>query len=164
MKKSSLRAFGIACFLIGALLTTIDQFNGNIPFMSTSNDDKTIEQYKKTITKLEKELNATKKQVTALEENQSTKTTKVNDSKLKTSKGENNSQDVVSGTLYIYSGITPYEVGKKLEDLGIVKNGVEMELYLAKPEYAQSIQIGQFELNSSMSIEEIAKIITGKKK
>ncbi len=38
-----------------------------------------------------------------------------------------------------------------------------MELYLAKPEYAKYIQIGQFELNSSMTIEEIAKIITGKK-
>ena len=38
-----------------------------------------------------------------------------------------------------------------------------MELFLAKPEYAKYIQIGQFDLNSSMTIEEIANIITGKK-
>ena len=39
---------------------------------------------------------------------------------------------------------------------------VEMELFLAQPEYARSIQIGQYQVNSSMSIEEIANLITRK--
>jgi len=46
--------------------------------------------------------------------------------------------------------------------MGIIKNAVEMELFLAQPEYARSIQIGQYQVNSSMSIEEIANLITRK--
>ncbi|MED3762914.1 hypothetical protein [Ureibacillus terrenus] len=46
--------------------------------------------------------------------------------------------------------------------MGIIQNAVEMELFLAQPEYARSIQIGQYEVNSSMSVDEIANLITGK--
>ena len=66
-------------------------------------------------------------------------------------------------SLQIYSGITPYIVAQKLEDGGIIDNSVEMELLLANPKYARSLQIGSYEVNSSMSLEEIAKLITGKK-
>ncbi|UZM98338.1 hypothetical protein OL548_27075 [Lysinibacillus sp. MHQ-1] len=52
---------------------------------------------------------------------------------------------------------------KKLEDGGIISNSVEMELLLANAKYARSLQIGSYEVNSSMSLEEIAKLITGKK-
>jgi len=54
-------------------------------------------------------------------------------------------------------------VAQKLEDGGIITNSVEMELLLANPKYARSLQIGSYEVNSSMTLEEIANLITGKK-
>ena len=66
-------------------------------------------------------------------------------------------------SLQIYSGITPYSVAQKLEDGGIITNSVEMELLLANPKYARSLQIGSYEVNSAMTLEEIANLITGKK-
>lgn len=160
MKKSSLRAFGIACFLIGAIYTSIDTFHLSIPFITTSNNIETDKQYEETISKLETKLAEAKKQITALKEENSVVAIQQEESKTVTSKATN--PELISGTLYIYSGLTPAEVATKLKEMGIVKNSVEIELFLAQPEYAKSIQKGQFEVNSSMTVEEIANIITGK--
>lgn len=170
MNRSSMRAFGIACFLIGASLVLMEQFG--------INETETINEteYKQKISDLEQQLEKANKQITLLEQSHEISNTpnevpNVTTNELTETTGSDSnptpqdtvrSNEVVEATLHIYSGLTAYEIGKKLEDLGIVKNGLELELYLAKPEYAKSIQIGQFELNSSMSIEEIAKSLTGK--
>ena len=72
-------------------------------------------------------------------------------------------ENVRHGTILIYEGVTLYDVGKQAEDAGIIENGRELELYLSKPEYARSLQIGQFDLHSTMTLEQMAKILTGKK-
>ena len=69
----------------------------------------------------------------------------------------------MTGTIYIYESVSLYDIGKQAEDLNIIKNGRELELFLAKPEYSRSIQIGAFELSSDMTLEQMAKILTGKK-
>ena len=66
--------------------------------------------------------------------------------------GEETNTDVTTMPLQIYSGITPYSVAQKLEDGGIITNSVEMELLLANPKYARSLQIGSYEVHSSMTI------------
>lgn len=71
---------------------------------------------------------------------------------------------IVKGTILIYDDVTLYDIGKQAEDAGIIENGRELELYLYKPEYSRSIQIGQFELSSDMTLEEMALILTGKTK
>ena len=73
-----------------------------------------------------------------------------------------NSGDAKTMTLQVYSGITPYVVAQKLEEGDIIQNSVEMELLLANPKYSRSLQIGLYEVNSSMSNEDIAKLITAK--
>lgn len=160
--KKSLRSFGLAFFMIGAFFAIVHYFQISIPFISLTEENQSSKEYEQQITKLETELKEANKQIQQLEnrvatnhntENKPTETTKDNP------KGN---EGIVHGTLQIYSGITPYVVGQKLEDLGIVQNGMEIEMYLARPEYARYIQIGEFELHSGMSIEEIAKIITGK--
>lgn len=167
MSRASIRAFGIACFLIGASMLLINKFGD----VESETFNKT--EYEQKITQLEQQLKKANEQISLLEQtkelNNTNKETSTN-SQVESSKSEKelvetkpSSNDIVEATLHIYSGLTAYDIGKKLEDLGIVKNGLEMELYLAKPEYAKTIQIGQFDLNSSMSIEEIANIITGKK-
>ncbi|RHW38508.1 hypothetical protein D1B33_06415 [Lysinibacillus yapensis] len=164
MKRSTLRSFGIAFFIMGLFLTFTD---------STSSDRTTEAQYKEKIAALEQQLNDANDTISELQqkepaqptaETSATKAPEENNTDLKASASESKSsnEEIVTDTLYIYSGLTPAEVAQKLKDMRIINNSVEMELFLAQPEYATTIQKGQFELNSSMSIEEIADTITGK--
>ena len=173
MKKSSLRAFGIACFVIGLLITFADKVY--LPFISSA-DTKAAEQYKSKITQLEQQLRDANEQISVLEqaeqinqpseelvsEDNSSDEDNTDSERTEATTESEKKAEVVTDTLYIYTGLTPAEVAQKLKDMKIIKNSVEMELFLAQPEYATTIQKGQFELNSSMSIEEIANIISGK--
>lgn len=163
MKRSFLRAFGIACFIIGSLYSFSDQWN--IPFLSQEKNTHSIK-YEERIAQLEQELSDANKQITQfkkqLSKNENLQTSAPTTEKDHDIEGSTSTIDgVVYGTLYIYSGLKPADVAQKLKDMGIVSNSVQMELFLAQPEYAKTIQKGQFELNSTMTIEEIAKIITG---
>lgn len=165
MKRSSLRGFGIACLLIGILYTGMNKFLPNTEAQS----EETIADYEEKISELEEELKEAKEQILLLEksnlveEPEESETNPVTEEPPVEATSEEN-DEVVEGVLYIYSGLTPYEVSKKLEDMGIIQNAVEMELFLAQPQYSRSIQKGQFEVNSSMTVEEIANLITGKTK
>ncbi|BDH62169.1 hypothetical protein MTP04_22990 [Lysinibacillus sp. PLM2] len=172
MKKSSVRAFGIACFVIGAGYGVYDKLNTD---PHSTIDEQAIAEYEEKITQLEQQLDEAKNQINQIEQEEQQGQDQL-EKVIETDSTENNSNeevqleannmdtpnDIIHATLHIYSGLTPYDIGKKLEDLGIVENGLELELYLAKPEYAKSIQIGQYELNSSMTFKEIANLITGK--
>lgn len=168
MNTSSIRAFGMAIFLVGAMLALAERFDVNIGLAtSTSSSDKEV-------AGLQKKLDAANKEITSLKEQLPEKATVksesadgvVNDRASDGDEKTNTSskpKDAKTMTLQIYSGITPYVVAQKLEDGGIISNSVEMELLLANAKYSRSLQIGSFEVNSSMSNEEIAKLITGKK-
>lgn len=170
MKKTSLRSFGIACFVIG-LFISFSQ-NTGLPFISQT-EGETDQQYKAKIIQLEQQLNKANEQLSILkQDNQTEETTKevMSDEKMPEKEDSSTENAVsteitdekVSETLYIYAGLTPAEIAQKLKDMKIITNSVEMELFLAQPEYATSIQKGQFQLDSSMSKEEIANIITGR--
>ncbi|KGA81123.1 MULTISPECIES: hypothetical protein [Lysinibacillus] len=157
MNKSSIRSFGVAIFLVGAILALASRFDVNIglPEKDSSNQQQ-VEELQNKLNQANQEIAALKKQVHTTEE-----TTATNSSE--PSVKEDTNADDTTMTLQIYSGITPYIVAQKLEDGGIISNSVEMELLLANAKYARSLQIGSYEVNSSMSLEEIAKLITGKK-
>ena len=168
MNNSSIRAFGIAIFLVGALLALADRFDINIGLSTiASSSDKEI-------TELQKKLDAANNEIASLKEQLPEKSTAKPESSDKDpvdnevdvkeqTKDSNESADTKTMTLQIYNGVTPYVVAQKLEDGGIILNSVEMELLLANAKYSRSLQIGAYEVNSSMSIEEIANLITGKK-
>lgn len=164
MNSSSIRAFGIALFLVGAMLALADRFDINIGLATgTALSDQDI-------VALQKKLDAANIEIASLKEQLPDQTN--NEPKSADTEKNNNTSDVEeqtkeSGdtktmTLQIYSGITPYVVAQKLEEGDIIANSVEMELLLANPKYSRSLQIGSYEVNSSMSNEEIAKLITGK--
>ncbi|GED64754.1 hypothetical protein MKX57_15520 [Lysinibacillus sp. FSL M8-0216] len=157
MNKSSIRSFGVAIFLVGAILALASRFDVNIglPEKDSSNQQQ-VEELQNKLNQANQEIAALKKQVHTTEE------TTTADSSEPSVKEDTNADDTTM-TLQIYSGITPYIVAQKLEDGGIISNSVEMELLLANAKYARSLQIGSYEVNSSMSLEEIAKLITGKK-
>jgi len=159
MNKSTIRAFGLAIFVVGALLALASRFDVNIGLPAKSSPNpKYVEELQNKLNKADQEIAALKKQVKQVHTTEETSTTDSSEQPAKET-----SADGTTMTLQIYSGITPYIVAQKLEDGGIIPNSVEMELLLANARYARSLQIGAYEVNSSMSLEEIAKLITGKK-
>ncbi len=164
MNMSAIRAFGIALFLVGALLALAARFDLNLGLPSKASlNTENVEQLQKKLEQANKEIALLKEQAKQApkETNQKTDTPKTTTNDNHKSADEPANDTTMS--LQIYSGITPYIVAQKLEDGGIIDNSVEMELILANPKYARSLQIGSYEINSSMSLEEIAKLITGKK-
>lgn len=172
MNKSAIRAFGIALFLVGALLSVAERFDLNIglPTVASSTNQK-VEELQKKLTEATNELTALKAQSPIDTTPEKTQEEKPTDTTADSEQAANDSDsgsttdssNEVTMTLQIYSGITPYIVAQKLEDGGIIPNSVEMELLLANAKYARSLQIGSYEVNSSMTLEQIAKLITGKK-
>jgi len=169
--KKTLRGIGIGLFLAGATFTVIQQFDEPISQEKAST-------YKKQIKDLEQQLAEAKEQLTNTEisapiadiadtaetEQKNTNNTEEQQAIEKIDSTEQSSEENgVYGTILIYEGVTAYDIGKQVEDAGIIENGRELELYLSKPEYARSLQIGQFELHSAMTLEQMAKILTGKK-
>ena len=159
--KKTLRGIGIGLFLAGATFTVIQQFDEPISQEKAST-------YKKEIKDLEEQLtnSETSAPITATVEakQENTNNTKEQQATEQIEDTEQSSEkNGVYGTILIYEGVTAYDIGKQVEDAGIIENGRELELYLSKPEYARSLQIGQFELHSAMTLEQMAKILTGKK-
>ncbi|QSB10130.1 hypothetical protein JTI58_24710 [Lysinibacillus fusiformis] len=159
MNKSAIRAFGMAIFLIGALLALASRFDVNIglPTKEFSNHQQ-VEELQNKLNKANQENASLKEQLKQVNTAEKTSTTDSSEQAV-----EQTDMEVTSMSLQIYSGITPYSVAQKLEDGGIITNSVEMELLLANPKYARSLQIGSYEVHSAMTLEEIANLITGKK-
>ncbi|WP_042473834.1 hypothetical protein [Bacillus ndiopicus] len=166
--KTFLRAFGIALFLVGALLVIGKQLQ--LPVLSNEATSFDTKEQETRIIELEQQLANANAKVAELEqtiakneqvEKEANKPTADNNSSEEVTSETDNS--IVSGTVLIYEGVSIYDIGKQVEDLGILENGRELELFLSKREYSRSIQKGQFELNSSMTLEQMARILTGKK-
>ena len=157
--KKLLRGMGIGLFLAGALFTVLD----------VSDEPLTEERAEEEIAELQRQLADANEEIASLKEAASpTEEAKEgqNEATVGQASPPNQAGDgkskAISGTVYIYEGVSLYDIGKQAEDAGIIANSRELELFLSKPEYARSIQKGQFELNSDMSIEEMAKTLTGK--
>ncbi|MGE7111286.1 hypothetical protein [Lysinibacillus sp. NPDC047702] len=162
MNKSAIRSFGIALFLVGALLALATRFDFNIGLPTkTSSNEKQVEELQKKLAQANQEITSLKEQIKQVPKENTEKPNPTESKDI--NKSVDGSNNAATMTLQIYSGMAPYTVAKKLEDGGIIDNSVEMELLLANAKYSRSLQIGSYEVNSSMSLEEIAKLITGKK-
>ncbi|MER2172351.1 MAG: hypothetical protein ABS938_17170, partial [Psychrobacillus psychrodurans] len=67
---------------------------------------------------------------------------------------------VASMTLSVEVGMASSEISAQLAEAGIILNKVDMDNYLSDQGLAERIQIGNYELNSSMSLKQIAETIT----
>ncbi|XXM73737.1 hypothetical protein ACQ0QQ_07560 [Lysinibacillus sphaericus] len=63
-------------------------------------------------------------------------------------------------TLSIKAGMTPQDIEEKLKEANIIGEDENFVQYIVDNGYADKIQIGEFLVNSEMTIEEIAKQIT----
>lgn len=162
--KLRLKYVGIGLFLAGLLFSLNSEFDiiaSGLP-TETSNE-KVVENKDKNHTEIEEneaqENNASNSNNSSSEAGKNgTDQNSVNNSN--TEKGNS----VVTTTVIIYEDMSLYEIGQQVEDLNLIENGRQLELYLSKPEYARSVQKGSFELSSDMTLEEMANLLTAKKK
>lgn len=156
MNKQSIRAFGIAVFLVGALIYSMNTLGIALPGMGVPDAAA-----QKEIASLEEQLEKANEQLTKQEEPAKT-TTKQQAATAKEEQADESdgTSEDIDVTLTIYRGITSYDISRKLEDAGIIDNALEFELFLANGGYSKRLQIGEFTITSDMDDEEIAALIT----
>lgn len=154
--NKTIRNIGIGLFLAGAAFQ-IEEIVETEDITSTSTiTDESYNQAQQELIDVKKQLaelqldlnNAQQAQTNTSEETVPTETT------------AEHSQSEASMTLSIQLGMTSSEISTKLEDANIILNKVDLNNYLSDQGLAGRIQVGNYELNSSMSLKQIAETIT----
>lgn len=70
--------------------------------------------------------------------------------------------DFATATITVVGGMGSEEVARLLEDAGIVESAADFDSFLNQNGYSTRIEIGSFEINSQMTYEEIANILSTK--
>ncbi|MFJ7971415.1 endolytic transglycosylase MltG [Psychrobacillus sp. NPDC096389] len=155
MNKYAVRFLGIGLFLAGAviqvqlMLSEDEQAKGDIITPQAYEQAQLeLQSVKKQLAQLQLDLeNAQKEQAAP----------RVEDKTEPTEDSSNGSTNVV---LHIQSGMTSSDISASLEQTGIIQNKQDFEDYLTAQDLSGKIQIGQYELNSTMSMKQIAETIT----
>ncbi|WP_338750113.1 hypothetical protein [Bacillus sp. FJAT-52991] len=63
-------------------------------------------------------------------------------------------------TLRITPGMDSSEIGETLEKAGMIKSAEEFNSFLTKNDYAEKIQVGEHKIYSSMTMKQIAVVLT----
>lgn len=150
MIRQLLQLIGVGCLTAGAVLSFT---SGTI-----SSEGKDSVNQDKAIAELNQELATVK---AALADAQ--KATKVDDkTAVSTQKSDEseNKESVIKMILTLSSGDTSKDASDSLEKSGIIKSATEFEGYLTKNGLSGKMQIGQHEVDSSMSFADLAKELT----
>ncbi|MFC5603555.1 hypothetical protein [Sporosarcina koreensis] len=156
MMKDIVRGVGIGCVLAGGILY----------FTNNNQDPPDADQYKTQVDKLQAELDMVKKELAVaqtLTSSKSEKTTDQSSNEKKDSKPESTSKPITKIILTIEAGSTSSTVADKLEHAGIINSAKELEQYLIDNGLAGRIQIGVHEVDTTMDLGTIARIITNTK-
>lgn len=163
MIKNSIRTLGIALFLAGGIVYIVQNASPEAKMENGSEKAREMQQIKE-------ELAATKEELAKLQAATSASGFPV--SQEKTSDKPETKSDAQNGTtsttvtktlLIIQQGMNSSQVAKTLELSGIIQDAKVFEQYLADHKMTGKIQIGEYEVDSSMSIETLAKIVTRSK-
>jgi predicted nucleic acid-binding Zn-ribbon protein len=151
---SILRGLGIGLFIAGALFTLASMASTH---SSEPTAPKGYELVKSDELKLLKdELSTSKKQLAQIQLDLEA-VSKEEDTSADTNKA---TTDQIKSVLNVRPGMNSPEISSLLENAKIIKNRKEFDQFLTDNQLAESIQIGKYELNSSMTIAEIADMIT----
>jgi len=161
MIKDILRGAGLGCILAGGILY----------FTNTDLEQAVSKQDKIQLDELQTELDKVKKELAVAQTLSSPKTGKPDsqDSNASTEKTDSNSvsdttsKPITKVILTIEAGSTSKSVSENLEQAGIIGSAKELEQYLIDNSLAGRIQIGVHEIDSTMDLDTIARIITNTK-
>lgn len=73
-----------------------------------------------------------------------------------------NNSNAGTVTFVITKGMTSNTAADKLEELGVVENGYDFNMYLYNNGYESKLRVGSYEISKGASYEEITRIITGR--
>lgn len=154
MNKATIRFLGIGLFLAGAAFQIQLMLGDNAP----AKNEITPQAYEQA----QKELKSVKDQLAQLqldlENAQKEQTTPKKEEMVESA--DNLPNAVTNSVLHIQSGMTSSDISTSLEQAGIIQNKQDFEDYLSAHDLTGKIQIGQYELNATMTIKQIAEIIT----
>ncbi|MFD1926560.1 hypothetical protein ACFSFY_00535 [Sporosarcina siberiensis] len=157
MIRDILRTIGVACILTGTFL-----FFENTGKEPINND---ASQQDLQIKDLEDKLSATQNELsklqTATSVSQKSKTEKSEDENKIVEKESESETEIIIKTLFtIQPGTDSTSVGYELLRQGLIKDNIDFETYLTTENLSGKIQIGEYELDSSMDIKTIVELIT----
>ncbi|MGV3464836.1 MAG: endolytic transglycosylase MltG [Heyndrickxia sp.] len=148
MDRRTTRAFASGLLLSSLLLMGYEHFYGNTESNSVKKGYKSVKI--SDLNRLQKDVDTWKSKYQQLEKEKATS--------VKTK--ENPKQILDKYHLSITSGMTPDKIGTRLKTGGIIKDSKKFVQYLIDHNYHSKIQVGEYELNNTMSFAEIAKTIT----
>lgn len=154
MLNNILRTIGAACIIAGAVL-----YFTNL----TTNDTEIIAENKNLQTEIDSLQLLLQKTETELAKLQTvtTKAEKPADEQEQASTNDHE-EEITKTVLLIKSGTTSKDVANQLEQSAIIEDANLFNTYLTENDLSGKVQIGEYHLDSSMSIETIANHITSK--
>ncbi|MEQ2526188.1 hypothetical protein WMO40_05705 [Bacillaceae bacterium CLA-AA-H227] len=151
MNKRSVRAFSMG-ILFAALLLFISGF-GKEADMSVKNAKKVLTDEGFVVISKDDYNKLSAAQTKEVPE-------KIEEQKVETKAPEKEEAKTIYYVLEIKSGMSTGEISTKLKEANVIDNEEKFEQFLIDHGYHTKVQVGTFELNSSMDYEAIAKIIT----
>lgn len=145
--RGFLQVVGLACLLAAAILFFIPQ-NKDSPTAEILLLQQEIKRLEDTLAHTERELAAA--QTTSLAPKESTPV----------SVEKTDAEPIIKSILSIEQGTNSTAVADRLLKMGIIQDANEFELFLQQEGLSGKIQIGEYEVLSSMTIKEIAYLIT----
>ena len=155
MNPSIIRGIGIGLFGSALLLTLLPTSSSTSSQTKndTPNGYELIESTE--LTTLQNELNTTKEQLANIQMD-----LKEASKEPEESETIEEAPTVTNTVLMIRANMTSTDISSTLEQAGVIKNRRDLDDYLIDNELSKRIQIGTYNLNSSMTLAEIADLIT----
>lgn len=151
MLRDIMRILGAACILTGIALYFLDGASDGV------DDEVGKSQLQAEIAALQEELQTTEEALAQLQQASSA----ANKSSAENEKKKTEDTEAIQETvLYIKEGANSTSVANDLVRLGLIQDAGQFDSYLAQHELSGKIQIGEYTLDKSMSMETIASTIT----
>lgn len=154
MLRDLLRTIGAACIIAGTVLYFVGTSDGN------AKDDVNKDELHEEISILQKTLNRTEEELANLQLVTSAAGKPANEDETTNVEEASDTPSLVKTLLRIEPGANSSNISYELERSGIIEHANEFDDYLTTNKLSGKIQIGEYDLDSSMSINKIAKIIT----
>ncbi len=155
--SSMIRGLGIGLFTAGILFTFISTSNSKDVRNTAPNGYELVKSEE--LKSLQAELSTSKEQLAQIQLDLEA-ISKENKTDEQVEEVDEPSSDQVKTVLIIRSGMTSTDVSSILEQTNIIKNRKDFDQYLEDKSLSEGIQIGTYELTSTMTISEIANLIT----
>lgn len=155
--SSIIRGLGIGLFTAGILFTFISVPNSSDGSTTAPNGYELVKSEE--LKSLQEELSTSKEQLAQIQLDLEAMS-KENNTDEQVEEVDDPSSDQVKTVLIIRSGMTSTDISSILEQTNIIKNRKDFDQYLEDKALSESIQIGTYELTSTMTISEIANLIT----